>query len=158
MVFLDAHLRDLFVGRRKKARDVVGRLRLAAGQHPEDPALAAIIGELTMKSPEFAAVSSEHKVRKWDFATYRMHHPLLGPMYPTPQTLPIPQEPDQRIVVATAEADSPSQAALLPEEFAVATVVLGHVREGLLGVVACGRGRRPCRRTGTSGARRRRGG
>jgi len=143
---------------RKKARDVVGRLRLAAGKYPEDPDLAAIIGELTMKSPEFAAMASEHKVRKWDLATYRMNHPLVGPMYPTPQALPIPREPDQRIVVATAEADSPSQTALLPEEVAVATVVLGRVREGLLCAVACGRGRRPCPRTGTSGARRRRGG
>ncbi|MFK0280661.1 hypothetical protein ACIQVL_09330 [Streptomyces sp. NPDC090499] len=112
-----------------------------------------------MRSPEFAAMSSEHKVKKWDFATYRMHPPpLLGPVCPTPQTLPIPQEPDQRIVVATAEADSPSRAAPLPEGFAVATVVLGRVREGLPGSVACGRGRRPCRRTGTSGAWRRRGG
>ncbi|MFF7983075.1 DUF4166 domain-containing protein [Streptomyces sp. NPDC007901] len=134
VVFQDAP-RGLFVRRHKKARDVAGRLRLAASRHPEDPDLAALIGELTMKSPEFAAMSSEHKVRKRDFATYRMHHPLLGPMYPTP---PIPQEPDQRIVVATAEADSPFQAALLPEEFAVATVVLVHVREDLLGAVALG--------------------
>ncbi|TDU05648.1 helix-turn-helix protein [Streptomyces sp. 846.5] len=113
MVFLDAHTRDLFVDWRKKARDVVGKLRLAAGQYPEDPGLAALIGELTMKSPEFAAMWSEHKVRKWDIATYQMHHPLVGPMHLTLQTLPIPQEPGQRIVVATAEADSPSEAALL---------------------------------------------
>ncbi|WP_405988051.1 hypothetical protein [Streptomyces sp. NBC_00986] len=121
-------------------------------KYPEDPDLAAVIGELTMKSPEFAAMASEHKVRKGDLATYRMNHPLVGPKYPTSQALPIPQEADQRIVVATAEADSPARTALLPEEVAVATVVLGRVREGLLCAVACGRGRRP--RAGTSGARR----
>lgn len=97
-------------------------------------------------------MASEHKVRKGDLATYRMNHPLVGPMYPTSQALPIPQEPDQCIVVATAKADSPSKTAPPPEEVAVTTVVLGRVREDLLCAVACGQGRRP--RAGTSGARR----
>ncbi|WP_280890658.1 hypothetical protein [Streptomyces sp. LBL] len=99
MVFQDAHPRDLFVDWRKKARDVVGKLRLAA-----------LIGELTMRRPEFAAMSSEHKVRKWDFATYRMHHPLVGPMYPTPQTLPIPQETGPTHRGRNCRSDSPSHA------------------------------------------------
>ncbi|WP_433514843.1 helix-turn-helix transcriptional regulator [Nonomuraea sp. CA-143628] len=112
LVFLDAHTRDLYVDWPKKARDVVGKLRLAAGQHPDDPRLAALIGELTMKSPEFASMWSEHRVRKWDLATYRMHHPVVGRMRLNLQTLNVPQEDGQRIVVATAEAGTGSAAAL----------------------------------------------
>ncbi|MFI7225595.1 helix-turn-helix transcriptional regulator [Nonomuraea angiospora] len=113
LVFLDAHTRDLYAEDwPKKARDVVGKLRLAAGQHPDDPRLAALIGELTMKSPEFAGMWSEHRVRRWDLATYRMHHPVVGRMQLNLQTLNVPQVDGQRIVVATAEAGTGSAAAL----------------------------------------------
>ncbi|NUL04682.1 helix-turn-helix domain-containing protein [Streptomyces lunaelactis] len=113
LVFLDAHTRDLFVDWPKKARAVVGKLRLAAGQHPDDPRLAALIGELTMKSAEFAMMWSEHRVRKWNLATYRMHHPLVGRMQLNLQTLNVPQEEGcQRIAVATADAGTTSAAAL----------------------------------------------
>ncbi|WP_043667083.1 helix-turn-helix transcriptional regulator [Streptomyces xylophagus] len=113
LVFLDAHTRDLYdVDWPKKARDVVGKLRLAAGQHPDDPRLAALIGELTMKSEEFASMWSEHRVRKWDLATYRMHHPLVGRMRLNLQTLNVPQEEGQRIVVATADSGTASETSL----------------------------------------------
>ncbi|MEV0905570.1 helix-turn-helix transcriptional regulator [Streptomyces hokutonensis] len=112
LVFLDAHTRDLFVDWPKKARNVVGKLRLAAGQRPDDPRLASLIGELTMNSPEFATMWAEHGVRKWALATYRMHHPVVGRMELNLQSLPVPQEDGQRIVVATAGADTASAAAL----------------------------------------------
>jgi hypothetical protein len=32
----------------------VGKLRLAVGQYPDDPAPAALIGELAMADPEFS--------------------------------------------------------------------------------------------------------
>lgn len=112
LVFLDAHTRDLFVDWPKKARNVVGKLRLAAGQHPDDPRLASLIGELTMNSPKFATMWAEHGVRKWALATYRMHHPVVGSMELNLQSLPVPQEDGQRIVVATAGADAASAAAL----------------------------------------------
>jgi transcriptional regulator with XRE-family HTH domain len=112
LVFLDAHTRDLFVDWPKKARNVVGKLRLAAGQHPDDPRLASLIGELTMRSEEFATMWAEHGVRKWALAAYRMHHPVVGRMELNLQSLGVPQDEGQRIVVATAGADSASAAAL----------------------------------------------
>jgi MmyB-like transcription regulator ligand binding domain len=112
LVFRDPHTRELYEDWPKKARDVVGKLRLAVGQHPDDPRLAALIGELAMKSAEFTTMWSEHRVRKWDLATYRMHHPLVGRMQLNLQTLNVPQEEGQRIVVATADAGTTSAAAL----------------------------------------------
>jgi transcriptional regulator with XRE-family HTH domain len=113
LVFLDAHTRELYADWPRKARDAVGRLRLAVGRHPDDPLLAALIGELAMKSPEFTALWSEHRVRAWDVAHYRMHHPLVGAMDVTQQAMAVPDgDGGQRLVAVTAQAGSASHAAL----------------------------------------------
>ena len=113
LVFRDAHTRELYgEDWPRKARDSVGRLRLAAGRHPDDPALAALIGELAVHSPEFAALWAEHKVRAWDLATYRMHHPAVGVLDVTQQAVNVPSGRGTRLVAVTAREGSPSQAAL----------------------------------------------
>lgn len=112
LVFLDAHTRDLYVDRPRKARDVVGKLRQAVGEYPNDPQLASLIGELTMHSPEFCALWAEHRVRAWDMAEYRMRHPAVGELEVLQHSLPVPRGQGIRVVVTTAAADSASQAAL----------------------------------------------
>ena len=113
LVFLDAHTRELYPDWPKKARDVVGRLRLAVGQHPDDPLLAALIGELVMRSPEFTALWSEHRVRAWDVAAYRMRHPLIGAMDVVQQAMAVPDGRGQRLVAVTAAASDPDARAAL---------------------------------------------
>jgi transcriptional regulator with XRE-family HTH domain len=113
LVFLDAHTRELYGGDwPRKARDAVGKLRLAVGEHPEDPQLASLIGELTMASPQFAAMWAEHRVRAWDLAEYRMRHPLVGTLDVLQHSLPVPRTQGIRLVVVTAGAGSASQHAL----------------------------------------------
>ncbi|MFC3997101.1 helix-turn-helix domain-containing protein [Nocardiopsis sediminis] len=112
LVFLDAHTRDLYVDWPRKARDVVGKLRQAVGEYPDDPRLASLIGELTMHSPQFAKLWAEHRVRGWDMAEYRMRHPMVGELDVLQHSIPVPREPGVRLVVTTAEPGSPAQAAL----------------------------------------------
>jgi hypothetical protein len=113
LVFRDAHTRELYgEDWPRKARDAVGRLRLAAGRHPDDPALAALIGELAMHSTEFAELWAEHRVRAWDTATYRMHHPAVGPLEVTQQAMNVPSGRGARLVAVTAREGSSSAAAL----------------------------------------------
>lgn len=112
MVFLDAHTRDLYTDWPAKARAVVGNLRLTAGRHPDDPPLAGLIGELTMRSPEFAAMWADHRVLACDVADYEMRHPLVGTLTVTQQTLQSPQGDGPALVVATADPGSPSATAL----------------------------------------------
>ncbi|WP_328936745.1 helix-turn-helix transcriptional regulator [Streptomyces tauricus] len=112
LVFLDAHTRDLYVDWTAKARAVVGNLRLTAGRYPDDPLLAALIGELTMRSREFATMWADHRVLACDVADYEMRHPLVGTVTVTQQTLQSPQGDGPSLVVATAEPGSPSAAAL----------------------------------------------
>jgi transcriptional regulator with XRE-family HTH domain len=110
LVFLDQHTRELYADWPAKARAVVGTLRLAAGQHPDDPELSALIGELTVRSPEFTDLWAAHRVKAGGDATYEMRHPLVGAMTVTQQSLRTEQ--GRAVVIATTEADSPSRAAM----------------------------------------------
>jgi transcriptional regulator with XRE-family HTH domain len=112
LVFLDAHTRDLYADWPAKARAVVGNLRLTAGRYPDDPLLAALIGELTMRSPEFATMWADHRILACDTADYEMRHPLVGTLTVTQQTLMSPQGGGPALVVGTATPGSPSATAL----------------------------------------------
>jgi len=112
LVFLDAHTRELYEDWPQKARDAVGKLRLAVGRYPDDSRLAELIGELTVRSPEFSTMWSQHKVRDWDLADYSMRHPVVGSLTVTQHSLQIPRTDATRMVVVTAEPGSPSEAAL----------------------------------------------
>jgi transcriptional regulator with XRE-family HTH domain len=111
LVFLDAHTRELYADWPSKAKAVVGNLRLTVGQHSDDPLLAGLIGELTMKSAEFATMWADHRIQPCAIADYEMRHPVVGTLTLSQQTLQSPAE-GQNIVVATASPGSPAQTAL----------------------------------------------
>ncbi|RSM71980.1 transcriptional regulator [Amycolatopsis sp. WAC 01375] len=110
LVFLDCHVRDMYEDWPGKAKAVVGNLRLVAGRHPEDAALHALVGELSAKSPEFASMWADHRVKPCSVATYEMRHPLVGSLTVIQQTLSDGTGPN--VVVATTEPGSSSRAAL----------------------------------------------
>lgn len=112
MLFLDPHCRELYTDWKRKARAVVGNLRIAVSKHPEDPLLAELIGELTMTSPEFVALWADHRVTPCDAATYKLHHPVIGMVTVTQQTLSIARAPEQVLIVCTTPARSPAEEAL----------------------------------------------
>ncbi|MFJ6567977.1 helix-turn-helix domain-containing protein [Streptomyces sp. NPDC091292] len=112
MLFLDLHCQELYADWKRKARAVVGNLRIAVGRHPDDPLLAELIGELTMKSAEFTALWADHRVAPCDAATYELHHPVVGTVTVTQQTLAIARSPEQTLFVCTTPAGSSSDEAL----------------------------------------------
>jgi len=126
LVFLDAHTRELYADWPSKARAVVGNLRLTVAQHPNDPLLAALIGELTMKSSEFADLWADHRIQACAVAVYEMRHPLVGAVTLNQQTLLSPGANGQSIVVATAEAGSPSESAMTLLAQAAVPAEAGH--------------------------------
>ncbi|HEX7303738.1 helix-turn-helix transcriptional regulator [Lentzea sp.] len=112
LVFLDTHTRALYRNWTLKARAVVGNLRLTAGRYPEDRELSALVGELATRSPEFATMWADHRVRTCDSTTYQMHHPVAGEVEVKQQTLRIPHAPDQTLTVVTTQPGSAGAAAL----------------------------------------------
>lgn len=119
MVFLDPPTRELYREWRTKAEAVVGNLRIVAGSHPQDPVLAGLIGDLVMRSHEFAGMWSDNRIRPCAAATYELRHPFLGGLAVLQQTLRSVAVPDQVLVTHTAPAGSADAEVLglLPHAF-----------------------------------------
>lgn len=113
MLFLDPHTRELHSRWQEEARRAVASLRLVAGQHPDDRRLAELVGELSMRSTEFAALWSRHPVRSCAYGTKHYHHPTVGAMELAFEMLHVPDGSGQRLLMLSgAGPGSPSQAAL----------------------------------------------
>jgi transcriptional regulator with XRE-family HTH domain len=120
-----------------KASDLVAFLRVDAGRHPDDPALAELVGELSTKSDMFRRLWAEHPVRDKAPSTVRIHHPVLGSAELTYVALRPTDDPDQTLIAYTAPADSPAAAGL--RRLASTTGVGQPVRPQLRpGVARCG--------------------
>ncbi|MFE7564309.1 helix-turn-helix domain-containing protein [Kitasatospora sp. NPDC057500] len=78
LVFLDRASRELYLDWEGKATDVVGMLRLEAGRDPDDPRLASLIGELSVKSEDFRRLWAAHDVRDKGHGVKELHHPVVG--------------------------------------------------------------------------------
>lgn len=110
--FLDESTRELFVDWEGVAKDNVGTLRLDAGRHPDDPVLMELVGELSVKSPEFRRWWADHNVRERTHGTKHYHHPLVGEITLQYESVALLGDPDQTLCLYTAEAGSPSETAL----------------------------------------------
>ncbi len=113
LTFLDAHTRELYTDWRHKSRSAVAHLRTVAGRYPADPRLAALVGELTMRSAEFATLWAAHPVRLCEPMARELHHPLVGALSLWQEALrPAADDDDQLVVLLGAEPGSPSEAGL----------------------------------------------
>lgn len=87
------------------------RVALAA-LHPEDRQLAQLIGQLAMQSPTFAALWSRHPVRNCTVGTKHFHHPLVGSMELTFESMQFSDGSGHRALMYSATPGTPSEAAL----------------------------------------------
>lgn len=111
MIFLNEDVRALFQDWTVKGRETVAYLRLQAGNHPDDPQLAALVGELSVKSEEFRQWWADHNVKDKTNGRKVINHPLVGELVLDYESLRLP-DPDQVLITYTVEAGSPSESAL----------------------------------------------
>ncbi|MBD7919923.1 helix-turn-helix domain-containing protein [Cellulomonas sp. Sa3CUA2] len=111
-MFLDPQARERLVDWDAQARTVVENLRLDAGRDPHDSATQALVGELTIASPQFARWWEEHRVHQRTFGDKHFRHPVVGELTLQYETLTTPGDPDQALFLFTAEPGSPSHEAL----------------------------------------------
>ncbi|MET8542508.1 helix-turn-helix transcriptional regulator [Kitasatospora sp. NPDC004799] len=90
------------------AAETVAFLRRDAGLHPEDPALGALVGELSLRSSEFGRLWADHLVREKTDGVKLVNHPLVGELDFGYETLGVNGSPDQLLVVYTAPVGSPT--------------------------------------------------
>nr|WP_329127644.1 helix-turn-helix transcriptional regulator [Streptomyces sp. NBC_01465] len=112
MLFLDPHTRDLYERWHDEARCAVAALRVVAGRHRGDPELAGLIGRLSLNSPEFAALWSRHAVAGHGAGVKRFRHPEVGTLELRYESLLVPEDSGQRVLMYFADPGTPSQAAL----------------------------------------------
>ncbi|MFF4018090.1 helix-turn-helix transcriptional regulator [Streptomyces sp. NPDC001843] len=105
-VFLDPAARDLYPEWSAVAAQTVAYLRLAAGTYADDPALCALVGELSLKSEDFRRLWADHQVAECAYGVKRIRHPVAGVLTLPYETLTVPSEPEQTIVVYTPEPGS----------------------------------------------------
>lgn len=106
LVFLDDHFRTLYADWQDAARGIVASLRLYAGRHPHDPALAELVGELSVQDADFRRWWADHDVFQRSHGTKHFHHPVVGDLVLGYEAFTPADDPEQTLGVCTAEPGS----------------------------------------------------
>ncbi|MFI6325222.1 helix-turn-helix transcriptional regulator [Nonomuraea sp. NPDC050556] len=111
LTFLDPAARTLYRDWATVAAETVAHLRLDAGRHPGDPLMEELVDELSA-DPTFTALWSEHQVKAKTYGVKRLRHPVLGDLDVGYETMELPGDQDQLVVVYTAPPGSETAAKL----------------------------------------------
>ncbi|MFI7611111.1 helix-turn-helix transcriptional regulator [Nonomuraea terrae] len=112
LTFLDDAFRSLYADWPRAARECVAVLRMEAGRTPDDPALSALVGELSVRDPDFRTWWAAHQVRGPRQLTKTYRHPVVGALTLDVQQFSVDTHPDQLLIAYTAEPGSLSHEAL----------------------------------------------
>jgi transcriptional regulator with XRE-family HTH domain len=110
--FLDPAAVDFYRDWERVANDLVAHLRSEAGRNPYDRGLSDLVGELSTRSADFRTRWAAHNVRFHRTGAKRLHHPVVGDLDLTYETMELPADAGLNLTVYTAEAGSASQQAL----------------------------------------------
>lgn len=94
------------------ARYSVAHLRMEAAEHPDDPALASLVGELSVQDADFRKWWAEHQVATKAICTMGISHPVVGEIALNWDMFTHDGEPDQQLVLWTTEPGSASHEAV----------------------------------------------
>ncbi|MBY8881468.1 helix-turn-helix transcriptional regulator [Actinacidiphila acidipaludis] len=111
--FLHPAARDVFPDWEGQIRGCVARLRALAGTDPDAPDLAQLVGELLLKSSDFAHLWERYDVRAHRAGTKRFRHPQVGDLTLGYQPMQLEDTPGHRLVVYYAEAGSADHDAMV---------------------------------------------
>ncbi|WP_181775154.1 helix-turn-helix transcriptional regulator [Amycolatopsis pittospori] len=117
MFFLDPLTRDLYRNRAELAKVHVAYLRLTAGRYPTDARLAGLIGELTMRSDDFATLWATGDVADCTVGPMRLRHPTIGAVDVDYQVWLQPDSPDHRLEIYTPQDAASADALRLLTHF-----------------------------------------
>ncbi|WP_020120813.1 helix-turn-helix transcriptional regulator [Streptomyces canus] len=105
-VFLDPAARDLYPEWQAVASQCVAHLRVLAGHHQDDRELTSLVGELSLKSEDFRRLWADHQVKECAYGVKRLRHPVAGLLVFAYETLTVPGDGDQSLLVYTPEPGS----------------------------------------------------
>lgn len=111
-LFLNPRAQDFFLDWPGAATDMVASLRSEAGKDPHDRGLSDLVGELSTRSVEFHTLWAQHNVRHHTSGTTGIHHPVVGDLQLTFESMDLPADPGLALIVYGTEPGSASQDAL----------------------------------------------
>jgi transcriptional regulator with XRE-family HTH domain len=111
-LFLHPEARSLYANWDAVAAETVAQLRLATGRRPHDPRLAALIGELSIRSDPFRHLWATGDVREKRLGTARLMHPVAGALEFDYQVLTVPARPDRSLITYLPRPATPTAEAL----------------------------------------------
>ncbi len=101
-IFLDTAARSLYPQWDEVARQTIGYLRFSAARHAHHSRLGHLVAELSARSPEFRILWAAQDVREKTYGTKSFDHPLAGRFDLAYETLSLPGDEGQSLVVFTA--------------------------------------------------------
>ncbi|MDO9356783.1 MAG: helix-turn-helix domain-containing protein [Solirubrobacteraceae bacterium] len=102
-VFLDSPTREAYPDLPEVQRTFVASLRAATVTRAGDPQLAALVGELTLASPQFVRLWALHEARRKRDGTKRFRHPDVGELALDHDAFTVEAAPDQRLIIFHAD-------------------------------------------------------
>ncbi len=112
-LFLHPAAREVIPDWDNQIRHCVSRLRTLAGTDPDAPDLTQLVGELLLKSPDFAKLWDRYDVTGRKITSKTFHHPQVGAITLHFQGMTLEGTPGQRFGVYTAEPGTPDHDAML---------------------------------------------
>jgi hypothetical protein len=110
------------IGRNRTIRDEVGTTGLqrvkvtgegaGPGHDPGDSALMALVGRLSVQSPEFRVWWADHTVRMHNTGVKTINHPVVGEVALEYEVLEVPSAPGIRVTSYLTAPGTPSADAL----------------------------------------------
>jgi MmyB-like transcription regulator ligand binding domain len=91
---------------------MVAALRAEAGRDPFDRELSNLVGELSTRSESFRLLWASHNVRLHDTGVKAVHHPLVGEVTFTYESMGLTADPGLTMFMYTTEPGSKSEQAL----------------------------------------------
>jgi transcriptional regulator with XRE-family HTH domain len=108
-MFTADRARQVYIEWEQEARAMLGRFRLAAAQHPDNPDFDSLIEELQRQSRPVRDWWPRHDVTAVGNGSKKLRHPKLGPTDYTHVVLHVADNPDQTLVTYTpAPSPGPS--------------------------------------------------
>ncbi|MEV0093492.1 helix-turn-helix transcriptional regulator [Streptomyces sp. NPDC050738] len=111
--FLHPGARTLYPEWEKLAPAAAGRLRAMAGTDPDAPDLVELVGELAVKSPEFARLWQRYDVEARVDGHKHFHHPDVGDVTLGYESMTLARTEEQRLVAYHAVPGSADHDAMV---------------------------------------------
>jgi transcriptional regulator with XRE-family HTH domain len=109
--YLDPRAKDFFSDWNRTAKECAAALRTQAGRDPLDRDLSDLVGELSTRCEEFAALWATHDVRLHRKAEKHFNHPVVGDLALRYERLAVAGDPGLEIFAYLAEPGSRSEEA-----------------------------------------------